>query len=53
MNWRMTASVQGYLPDNIDGRLPDPDSNNSSEFCLGYSDASRGNHISAAEYQDY
>jgi hypothetical protein len=49
MNWRMTASVQGYLPDNIDGGLPDPDGDNSSEFCLGHSDAREGDQISNAE----
>jgi hypothetical protein len=35
----MTAPVQGCLPDNIDGRLLDLDSDDSSEFCLGYHDA--------------
>jgi hypothetical protein len=49
MNWRMTAPVQGYLPNNIDGRLPDPDSDKSSDFCLRHNDAHGGNQISAAE----
>jgi hypothetical protein len=35
MNLRMTAPVQGYLPDNIDGRLLGLDSDNSSDFASG------------------
>jgi hypothetical protein len=48
----MAAPVQGCLPDNIDGRLLDLDSDDSSEFCLGYHDARGDNQTSVAEQHD-
>src|SRR3954468_1801661 len=29
---------QGYLPDNVDGRLPDPDDDTENDICTRYDD---------------
>ena len=30
---------RGYLSDNVDGRLPDPDDELEATFCLGHGDS--------------
>jgi hypothetical protein len=43
---------QGYLPDNIDGRLLDPDGSTGSDICLGYDDDRVENQSGVIDQQD-
>ena len=40
---------QGYLPDNADGRLPDPKDPAGSDICLGYFDVLVDNRLSSSD----